>query len=368
MITNIELTGKKFNAQYKQAFYKSMNDDYIHYGFEYKLGLNIDTKPFNPSGECLEGGLYFCDKSTFHLFWQNYGTTVAIVKIPDDARVYVEQHKFKSDKLIITEFLDFADIADSYWLELLFDKKQSAALQYVEDQTDDICVRAITQDAGAIRFVRDQTEDLCMLAVQKNGLAVRHIRSPSTNVSYHAAKQNGDALEHIKNQTHDICAAALMHGFTLGFVIDQTEELCIIAVTHFGCSLRDVKVQTEKICELAVKENGKALQYVKVQTEKICKYAVKQNGYALQYVKVQTLEICRFAVKQNDRAIRYVNECFVSDLGCVVKKTNSLQHIKLGNKTYKKAVRQAINQPSDIIIQRHERFRNNRFRSENNTL
>ena len=353
MITNIELTGKEFNDQYKRRFLKVMYDDHIHYDFEYKLGLNIDTKPFNPFGECSEGGLYFCDKTTLHLFWQNYDTTIAIVTIPDDARVYVERNKFKSDKLVIIEFLNFADISDSFWLELLFDKKQSAALQYVENQTNDICVKAITQDASAIQFVRNQTEDLCMFAVQKNGMVIKYIRNPTTSISYHAVKQNSEALKYIKNQTHDICVEAVTSCFGLEFVLDQTEELCIISVMNFGCSLRLVKIQTNTICKLAVKENGRALKFVKNQTEKICRYAVKQNGYALQYVKVQTLEICRLAVKQNDLAIRYVNDCFVSDLGCVVKKSNSLQHIKLGSKTYKKAIKQ----PSDIIITRYERFR-----------
>ena len=39
--------------------------------------------------------------------------------------------------------------------------------------------------------------------------------------------------------------------------------------------------QTEEICKLAVQQNGNALEFVKYQTEELCKLAVQQNGNAL---------------------------------------------------------------------------------------
>ena len=46
--------------------------------------------------------------------------------------------------------------------------------------------------------------------------------------------------------------------------------------------------------------------YVINQTEDICKLAIQQNGYSLQYVINQTEELCTIAVKQNPLAIKYV--------------------------------------------------------------
>ena len=47
----------------------------------------------------------------------------------------------------------------------------------------------------------------------------------------------------------------------------------------------------------AVKQDGYSLQYVKNQTDKICLEAVKQNGDALKYVKNQTYFVCLEAAK-----------------------------------------------------------------------
>ena len=58
----------------------------------------------------------------------------------------------------------------------------------------------------------------------------------------------------------------------------------------------------------AVKQNGFALGYVKDQTPEICMAAVKQNGLALGYVKYQTPEICLTAIKQDINAAKYIKD------------------------------------------------------------
>ena len=50
------LTGKDFNNKYKNIdFYKIINLELIHHDFKFKNGLNIDTVPFNPKGNCFPG-------------------------------------------------------------------------------------------------------------------------------------------------------------------------------------------------------------------------------------------------------------------------------------------------------------------------
>ena len=44
-------------------FYRLLNKEENHRGFQYKTGLNIDTNEFNPSGSCEKGGLYFFDEA-----------------------------------------------------------------------------------------------------------------------------------------------------------------------------------------------------------------------------------------------------------------------------------------------------------------
>ncbi len=113
-------------------------------------------------------------------------------------------------------------------------------------------------------------------------------------------KKDPLSLKNIKNQTEAICLAAVStRGYTLQFVKEQTEKLCLEAIKQNGNALRFVKNKTESICLEAVKQNGSALEYVRNQTENVCLVAVKQDGKYLCYVEDQTDNICREALNSN---------------------------------------------------------------------
>ena len=90
--------GLTFNELVKEPLFKLTNAAENHNGFQYQDGLNIDEIPFNPTGECQKGGLYF---ATLENIWDFlcYGANLREVTIPDDVQVYVEEYKFKADKI-----------------------------------------------------------------------------------------------------------------------------------------------------------------------------------------------------------------------------------------------------------------------------
>ena len=146
-------------------------------------------------------------------------------------------------------------------------------------------------------------------AVQQDVYAIGYVEEQTEEICKLAVQQCGYALQYVENQTEELCKLAVQKdGWTLLCVKhdSQTEEICKLAVQQSGLALRYVKNQTEELCKLAVQQNGFALEHVKDQTEEICKLAVKQNGLALQYVKNQTAEICKIAVQQNGLALYYV--------------------------------------------------------------
>ncbi len=77
----------------------------IMHRFKYHHGLNIDTEPFYPYGECQGGGLYCTTEEHINKFSnKEYGKKIWKVTIPDDAQVYIEgPDKLKADRLIINE-------------------------------------------------------------------------------------------------------------------------------------------------------------------------------------------------------------------------------------------------------------------------
>ena len=250
------LSGKLFNEKYPtKEFYKVLTKDCTHFGFQYKHGINVDHIPFNPTGSCSAGGLYFTELLNLPM-WISLGSIyIAKVLIPPEARVYFEKNSFKSDtfyidlnnKISVEEFI-WEKNASGFIFSVSFNNAH--LLRFVKDQTDEICKCAVQKDCYALRFVKDQTDEICELVVCKNGIA----------------------LQYVKNQTN---------------------RLCELAVSQEGTTLQYVLLQTDEICKLAVSQNGEALQYVLLQTDEICKIAVSQTGSALRYVILQTDEICK---------------------------------------------------------------------------
>jgi hypothetical protein len=75
-------------------YYKILRRDLLHRSFQYKLGLNVDTK---------YRGLHFTTLQHLDLY-TNYGDLVGEIEIPADACVYHEppcHFKSKTDKLIL---------------------------------------------------------------------------------------------------------------------------------------------------------------------------------------------------------------------------------------------------------------------------
>jgi hypothetical protein len=83
-------------------YYKILNEKEKHYGLQYKYGLNIDPVPFDPSGDCRRGGIYFAREDI--LSFLHYGPWIRKVTIPEDAFVYENPgtpKKWKADRVIL---------------------------------------------------------------------------------------------------------------------------------------------------------------------------------------------------------------------------------------------------------------------------
>ena len=54
-------------------------------------------------------------------------------------------------------------------------KRNGYALQYVKDQTEQVCIEAVKRNGFALRYVKEQTEQVCIEAVKEDGDALRYV-------------------------------------------------------------------------------------------------------------------------------------------------------------------------------------------------
>ena len=81
-------------------YYKILNQEEDHKGMKYKSGLNEDILPFNPSGDCTSGGIYFAKDDI--LAFLDYGPWIRRVTIPEGEPVYENPgtpKKFKAHRV-----------------------------------------------------------------------------------------------------------------------------------------------------------------------------------------------------------------------------------------------------------------------------
>jgi hypothetical protein len=112
----------------------------------------------------------------------------------------------------------------------------------------------------------------------------------------------------------------IKYGCYLSKVCEQTEELCLEAVTIHGMNLFYVKIlKSREMCLAAVRQNGLALEHVPIRRRKdknlikeLYYTAIRQNGLALEFVvsEHKSEELCLIAVQQNGFAYKFLPKIF----------------------------------------------------------
>ena len=179
------LTGHEFNSQHPNIeFYKLTNKEELHNNINFIDGLNIDPIKFNPFGSCLPGGIYFTEYNKIAMWLSYSGKTmywIRKVKIPSDAKVYVEVDKFKTDKIYLESRVPLSEFKawENHSFCLCAVKTNGLSLIYIHPRfkTEELCINAIKQNWKAFIYVcfESQTEEICALAVQQNSLALEYV-------------------------------------------------------------------------------------------------------------------------------------------------------------------------------------------------
>jgi len=76
-------------------------------------------------------------------------------------------------------------------------KKNGWFLEYVKNQTPELCMEAVKQNGLALKFARDETPELCMEAVKQNGLALKYVENQTPEIIQAALEQDPDAIDFV---------------------------------------------------------------------------------------------------------------------------------------------------------------------------
>lgn len=127
--------------------------------FDYEKGLNQHFIEIS-SGNC-RGGFSFTTSENIHRMI-NYGQTIAIIELCEDAIFYFENsYIFKTNKFIIKEFMDARQSEEVYKLAIQCHYK---LIEYIESPSEELCLMAIQENPKAIKYIKNPTDGMHKLA------------------------------------------------------------------------------------------------------------------------------------------------------------------------------------------------------------
>ena len=134
-----------------------------------------------------------------------------------------------------------------------------------------------TRDGFYIAKVEDQTQELCTAACTQNGCSLQWV--------------------------DDV------------FITDELIKICMETDNHVMLRLRCMYIEiSEDVMLYACERNGMDLQYCYNPSMDLCRVACGSNGISLNFVprEYKDIEICTIACVQDPRAIYYVPEELVT--------------------------------------------------------
>lgn len=245
----------------------------------------LETEVFNQYSESEINSLFKKYEKLYQKIYRYAG-----LKIPDDF-LFVGLYRLIGCTSHITYPASFVDVD-------YFTNDKSLPLDILE---------ILHRDGLRLKEIDEQNEEYCKAAISNNGLALQYVKDKTDALCWQAVGMNGNALEFCPIQTEELCLRAVRQkGMALRFVKKQTPFICLVAIEKDVNALQLVQKQTYKMCLAAVKLHGKALQFVHSQTDELCLAAVQSWGKALQFVKHKTPEICAEALKQSREALPFI--------------------------------------------------------------
>lgn len=276
-------------------------------------------------------------------FQQEELCMIAVQDYPDGLE-YIEQ---QTDSICLTAVIVKG-------LTLKFVKKQNCdicnaaidndpmALEFAENQSTEAILKALIKNVRAFKFVKQKTDAAIKYAIEKDPDMIEYINDATTVFKYekeiaNALKKKGEAIKHLPQylQTREMCDNALDNDVYVIKHVNQnflTEEQAIKIVEKNETLLKEITIQTPKICMASVKKYPFAIQHVHDQTDELCMTAIDRNPNTIMHIKNQTGEMCMKAVSKDYYAMRYITTtdpdiikfCCIIDPKCVYYVANSI--------------------------------------------
>lgn len=331
------------------------------YSVEHKPKLLKLIQPFQNEKICLAAlkkssrAIKYIVNQTHDMCFESIHRYPENIKYIKDPTIEMCREAIKKDGFCIEHFKEEMKTEELCLEDIELHGKDCGNLIQFMPQTPKICLATVKQHGDAIEYVKNQTIDLCLEALNQSLSSIMSIKDellPEVIKCYKEAHpinfveklvENGLYLAFIDEdiQTLEMCMTAVYNnGQALKFVKNKTIEICKAAFDMSrndiywkkwhgdGRYLRFVKEseQTPEMCQYACDQIIWAFGFAKYQSREMSLEMVRRNGLALKYVKNKTPEVCLDAVLNCGDALKFVDSDQQTTL--IVKKALLYRYLK----------------------------------------
>ncbi len=180
--------------------YKLIPPDWRCEGRNYSVGKTFWKK--KESADVREG-LLFCEEMRYCLRGRRLTPDTHMCEVEAIGDIYPSPYDdpvYYTNKLRIIREIPFRELIENI-IEYRLLEEDSSRLQYVKEQTHELCLAAVQQNGMALEFVRRQTHEICKTAVEQNGMALKFVRRQTKDICFSAVNRNPRALNFVDSKT-----------------------------------------------------------------------------------------------------------------------------------------------------------------------
>lgn len=165
------------------------------------------------------------------------------------------------------------------------------AISLIENPSDELINIALKRDINSIEFIENPSETIIRDVIKKNPELIKFIKNPPLALSLELTKQNAEKFIPLINNKDQLFYDEVLGQSPVNLQFVPSEFIS-----------NNIKIEYIKV-------NPDILQYIseKDQFPELCLLAVSAKGQSLKFVKKQTFEIIKAAIDNDIEAFKFIN-------------------------------------------------------------
>lgn len=199
--------------------------------------------------------------------------------------------------------------------------------RYLENPSDDVKMAAVStyrcinmNNYHPLQDITDPWHELLIAAVENSPIALKYIQNQSLDVIKRSIEIWPESLEYVIEQTTEICWLALTRtNYILSKIKNPSYEMCLFAVETNPYSIINVpdEHKTTELCWIVINSaSSSLLNHIPNPSNDMIEATLSKDGKGIAHISILNADFCAMAVQTTKSAIKYVPRSFLTEEMC----------------------------------------------------